>query len=120
MNSTWTRSFIAGCGLTAALTGAACNRHNAAEVDRDNGRLAADTAKDRGHEGATITVTGCLQRSTSGIDTYVLTQVNSPSETPVATAGKDASGAPVQREQMREAKHSYALDNGDKDVMRDM
>jgi hypothetical protein len=120
MNSKWTKSFITGCALAAALTGTACNRHDAAEVDRDNDRLAADTTKDRGHEGAPITVTGCLQRGTSGIDTYILTQVNSPSETPVATAGKDASGAAVQREQMREAKHSYALDNGDKDVMRDM
>ena len=120
MNSKWTKSFVTGCGLAVALTGAACNRHEAAEVDRDNGRLAADTAKDRGHEGAPITVTGCLQQGTRGINTYILTQVNAPSETPVATAGKDAGGAAVQREQMREAKHSYALDNGDKDVMRDM
>ena len=120
MNSKWTRSFMTGCGLAIALTGAACNRHDAAEVDRDNDRLAADTAKDRGHEGAPITVTGCLQQGTSGINTYILTQVNSPSETPVATTGKDASGAAVQREQMREAKHSYELSNGDKDVMRDM
>ena len=112
MNSMWTRSFIAGCGLAVALTGAACNRHNAAEVDRD-------TAKASGHEGAPITVSGCLQRG-SGMNNYILTQVNSPSETPVATAGKDASGAAVQREQMREAKHSYALNNSDKDVMRDM
>jgi hypothetical protein len=119
MNSNWTRSFISGCGLAIALTGAACNRHDAAEVDRDNDRLAADTAKDRGHEGAPITVTGCLQRA-SGLNNYVLTQVNSPSETPVATAGKDASSGAVQREQMREAKHSYALDNGDNDVLRDM
>ena len=119
MNSKWTKSFITGCGLAVALTGTACNRHDAAEVDRDNDRLAADTTKDRGHEGAPITVTGCLQRG-SGLNNYILTQVNSPSETPVATTGKDASGAAVQREQMREAKHSYALDGDDKDVMRDM
>src|SRR5262245_55766825 len=109
MNSMWTRSFIASCGLAVALTGAACNRHNAAEVDRDKGEIS-------GHEGAPITVSGCLQRG-SGMNNYILTQVNSPSETPVATAGQDASGAAVQREQMREAKHSYALDHGDKDVM---
>ena len=119
MNSKWTKSFITGCGLAVALTGTACNRHDAAEVDRDNDRLAADTTKDRGHEGAPITVTGCLQRG-SGLNNYILTQVNSPSETPVATTGKDASGAAVQREQMREAKHSYALDGDEKDVMRDM
>jgi hypothetical protein len=119
MNSIWTKSFISGCGLAVALTGAACNRHDAAEVDRDNDRLAADTARDRGHEGAAITVTGCLQRG-SGMNNYILTQVNSPSETPVATTGKDAGGAAVQREQMREAKHSYTLDGDDKDAMRDM
>ena len=112
MNSTWTKPFIVGCGLAVALTGAACNRHNAAEVDRGTG-------KETGHKGAPITVSGCLQRG-SGMNNYILTQVNSPSETPVATAGKDASGAAVQREQMREAKHSYALDHGDKDVMREM
>jgi hypothetical protein len=112
MNSMWTRSFIAGCGLAVALTGAACNRHNAAEVDRE-------TRKTSGHEGAAITVSGCLQRG-SGMNNYILTQINSPSETPVATAGKDASGGAVQREQMREAKHSYTLDSGDKDVMREM
>ena len=119
MNAKWTKSFITGCGLAVALTGTACNRNDAAEVDRDNDRLAADTTKDRGHEGAPITVTGCLQRG-SGLNNYILTQVNSPSETPVATTGKDASGAAVQREQMREAKHSYALDGDEKDVMRDM
>ena len=119
MNSKWTKSFITGCGLAVALTGTACNRHDAAEVDRDNDRLAADTTKDRGHEGAPITVTGCLQRG-SGMNSYILTQVNSPSETPVATNGKDASGAAVQREQMREAKHSYALDGDEKDVMREL
>ena len=119
MNSQWTKSLITGCGLAVALTGTACNRHDAAEIDRDNDRLAADTTKDRGHEGAPITVTGCLQRG-SGLNSYILTQVNSPSETPVATTGKDASGAAVQREQMREAKHSYALDGDEKDVMRDM
>jgi hypothetical protein len=118
MNSTWTKTIIAGAGLAVALTGAACNRHDAAEVDRDNDRLAADT-KDRGHEGAPITVTGCLQRG-SGMNNYILTQVNSPSETPVATTGKDASGAAVQREQMREAKHSYTLASDHKDAMRDL
>ena len=119
MHSMWTRSFIAGCGIAVALTGAACNRNDAAEVDRDNDRLAADTTKDRGHEGAPITVTGCLQRG-SGLNNYILTQVNSPSESPVATTGKEASGDAVRREQMREAKHSYTLDGGDGDSMRDM
>jgi len=116
MNS---RALIAGCSLAVAMSGAACNRHDAAEIDRDNDRLAADTAKNRGHEGAPITVTGCLQRG-SGLNNFILTQVNEPSESPVATAGKDASGAAVQREQMREAKHAYQLDGDEKDALRDM
>ena len=114
----WTKAFVAGCGLAMAITGSACNRNDAAEVDRDTDRLSADTAKQPGHEGAPITVTGCLQRG-SGLNTYILTQVNSPSDTPVATTGKDASGAAVQREQMREAKHAYSLE-GDGDAMRDL
>ena len=116
MNS---RVLIAGCSLAVAMSGAACNRHDAAEIDRDNDRLAADTAKDRGHEGAPITVTGCLQRG-SGMNNFILTQVNEPSESPVATTGKDAGGAAVQREQMREATHAYQLDGDDRDAMRDM
>ena len=110
------KAFIVGCGLAMAISGAACNRNDAAEVDRDTDRLAATTAKQPGHEGASITVTGCLQRG-SGMNTFILTQVNSPSDTPVATSG--SSGAAVQREQMREAKHAYTLD-GDKDAMRDL
>jgi hypothetical protein len=112
----WSKAFIAGCGLAVAMSAAACNRDEAAEVDRDTDSLAADTSSQRGHEGAPITVTGCLQRG-SGLNNFILTQVNEPSDTPVATSGKDASGA-VQREQMREAKHSYVLNSDDKDAMR--
>jgi hypothetical protein len=115
----WSKAFIAGCGLAVALSAAACNRDEAAEVDRDTDSLAANTSSQRGHEGAPITVTGCLQRS-SGLNNYILTQVNTPSDTPVATSGKEANGAAVQREQMREAKHSYVLDSDDKDAMRSL
>ena len=111
----WSKAFIAGCGLAVVMS-AACNRDEAAEVDRDTDSLAADTSSQQGHEGAPITLTGCLQRG-SGLNNYILTQVNAPSDTPVATSGKDANGA-VQREQMREAKHSYVLDGDDKDAMR--
>jgi len=117
-SNVWLKSFVAGCGLVMATAGAACNRNDAAEVDRDTDRLAADTAKQPGHEGAPITITGCLQRG-SGLNNFILTQVNSPSDTPVATTGKESSGVAVQREQMREAKHAYTLD-GDKDAMRDL
>jgi hypothetical protein len=111
------KAFIAGCGLAVAMSGTACNRDEAAEVDRNTDSLAGDTSTQRGHEGAPITVTGCLQRG-SGLNNYILTQVNTPSDTPVATSGKD--GAAVQREQMREAKHSYVLDGDDKDAMRSL
>jgi len=113
----FSKAFMVGCGLAMAISGAACNRNDAAEVDRDTDRLAADTAKQPGHEGAPITVTGCLQRG-SGMNNFILTQVNSPSDTPVATSG-GSGGAAVQREQLREAKHAYTLD-GDKDAMRDL
>jgi hypothetical protein len=113
----WSKAFVAGCGLAMAISGTACNRDQAAEVDRDTDRLAADTAKQPGHEGAPITVTGCLQRG-SGMN-FILTQVNSPSDTPVATSGSGSSGAAVQREQLREAKHAYTLD-GDEDALRDL
>ena len=112
------KGFIVGCGLVMAIGGAACNRNDAAEVDRDTDRLAVDTAKQPGHEGAPITLTGCLQRG-SGMNNFILTQVNSPSDTPVATTGKESSGTAVQREQMREAKHAYSLD-GDNGAMRDL
>jgi hypothetical protein len=114
----WSKAFVAGCGLAVAISGAACNRDQAAEVDRDTDRLATDIGKQYGHEGAPITVTGCLQRG-SGLNNFILTQVNSPSDTPVATSGGGSSGAAVQREQLREAKHAYTLD-GDKDAMRDL
>jgi hypothetical protein len=113
----WSKAFIAGCGLAVAMS-AACNRDEAAEVDRDTDSL-ADTSSQRGHEGAPITVTGCLQRG-SGLNNYILTQVNTPSDTPVAASGKDANGAAVQREQMREAKHSYVLDGEGNDAMRSL
>jgi hypothetical protein len=120
MSSTvWSKSLIAGCGLAVAISGTACNRDDAAAVDRDTDRIAADTSRQAGHQGAPITLTGCLQRG-SGLNNYILTQVNEPSDTPVATAGKESSGTAVQREQMREAKHSYELDGDNKDAMRNL
>jgi hypothetical protein len=111
-SSLWSKAFIAGCGLSIALSAAACNTDQTAEVDRDTDRLAADTSNRGGHEGAPITLTGCLQRG-SGLNNYILTRVNAPSETPVATSGGD-----VQREQLRAAKHAYVLDGDDNDSMR--
>ena len=118
-SSLWSKAFIAGCGLSITMSAAACNRNQAAEVDRDTDRLAADTSSRQGHEGAPITVTGCLQRG-SGLNNYILTRVNTPSDTPVATSGNGTNGAAVQREQMREAKHAYVLDGEDNDAMRNL
>jgi hypothetical protein len=115
----WSNAFIAGCGLAVAMSSAACNRDETAEVDRDTDRLAADTSRQPGHEGAPITLTGCLQRG-SGLNNYILTQVNAPSETPVATSGKESSGTAVQREQMRGAKHAFQLEGDDGDAMRNL
>jgi hypothetical protein len=115
----WSKAFIAGCGFALAVSGVACNRDDAAEVDRDTDRIAADTSRERGHEGAPITLTGCLQRG-SGLNNYILTQVNEPSDTPVATAGKESSGTAVQREQMREAKHAYELEGDDTEAMKNL
>ena len=113
----WSKACVAGCSLAMALSVGACNRDEAAEVDRDTDRMATDTARPRGHEGAPITLTGCLQRG-SGMNNFILTQVNSPAESPVATSGK--AGDAVQREQMREAKHAYALEGDDDDALRTM
>lgn len=112
------KTCVVGCGLAMALSVGACNRNDAADIDRDTDRLATDTSTARGHEGAPITVTGCLQRG-SGLNNFILTQVNAPAESPVATSGTgDAAGQAVQREQMREAKHAYALEGDDDDTLR--
>jgi hypothetical protein len=112
MSYVWTKTLVLSCGLALAVGAGACNRDEAADVDRDTDRLATtgDTAK-AGHEGAPITLTGCLQRG-GGLNNYILTQVNAPSDSPVATSGQGSAGD-VQREQMREAKHAYALDGND-------
>jgi hypothetical protein len=115
----WSKACVAGCSLAMALSVGACNRDEAAEVDRDTDRMATDTAKPQaqGHEGAPITLTGCLQRG-SGMNNFILTQVNAPSESPVATSGN--AGDAVQREQIRGAKHAYALEGKDDDGLRSM
>jgi hypothetical protein len=114
----WSKALVAGCGLAIALSAGACGRDETADIDNDTDRLAStDASKNAGHEGAPITLVGCLQRG-SGMNNYILTQVNSPSDSPVATSGQGAGDA-VQREQMREAKHAYALD-GEGDQLRDL
>jgi hypothetical protein len=97
----WSNMIVAGSALAIAISTGACDK--------------GDVGETTGHEGAPITMTGCLQRG-DGINNFVLTQVNRPSDTPVATTGDSAA---VQREQMREAKHAYELE-GDKDGWQDL
>ncbi len=114
--NSWSKTCVAGGVLAMAISTGACNRDEAAEIDRDTDRLASDTAKP-GHEGAPITVTGCLQRG-DAMNSFVLTQINTPSDSPVATTGKEAGSEAVQREQMRGAKHAYELEGDDRDALR--
>src|SRR4051812_6416141 len=96
------RSNIAMAGAVAlAMSSAACNRAERAKM--------GDEA--RGHEGAPITLTGCLQKD-SGLTTgYILTQVNEPTQS-VGTSGSapagsgSSSSSVVQEQQMRQAKHA--------------
>ena len=119
----WSKALVAGCGLAVALSTGACTVDETADVDRDTDQLATDTARTdtqpAGHEGAPITLTGCLQRG-DGLNNYILTEVNSPTESPVATSGTQSSGSAVRREQMREAKHAYSLEGDRDDALRDL
>jgi hypothetical protein len=114
------RTFVAG-SLALALGAAACadgsndgmdgraqDPANEAAADRrDSAGTTASTAT--GHEGANITLTGCLQKQDGLMDSFILTQVNEPS----GAVGTSGSGA--EREQMRAAKHSYQLEVEDND-----
>jgi hypothetical protein len=71
----------------------------------------ADTNQARGHEGAPISLTGCLQKGGGMTDTFVLTQINEPTQS-VGTIGTAEPGT-VERQQMREARHAYRLDGDD-------
>jgi hypothetical protein len=68
----------------------------------------------RGHEGAPINLTGCLQKGGGVMSSYILTQVNEPTRS-VGTSGTAQPGV-VAQEQMREARHAYVLD-GDNDQL---
>jgi len=75
----------------------------------DGSRTSSNQA--RAHEGASINLTGCLQKSGGLTTSYVLTQVNEPTRS-VGTSGSSQPDV-VKQEQMREAKHSYRLDGDD-------
>ena len=98
---------IMACGIALAVSSAACNK--------DNGR--ARTSEARGHEGAPINLTGCLQKEGGLTTTYILTQVNESAKS-VGTTGSNST-ANVDQERMRAAKHAYRLD-GDSGQMKDL
>jgi len=98
------RTMIA-CGIALVASSTAC--------DQDKNR----TAESRGHKGAPINLTGCLQKDGGISTTYILTQVNEPTQS-VGTSGSSAS-ANVDQERMREAKHAYRL-SGDDDRLKEL
>jgi hypothetical protein len=112
------RTFVAG-GLALALGAAACADSTTDDMTADRDPVsdaatnrAPDATAPAGQEGATITLTGCLQKQDALMDRFILTQVNAPS-TPVGTSGNNASAA--ERDQLRAAKHSYELEVDDND-----
>lgn len=82
-------------------------------VSACNGNRTSSQA--RGHEGAPINITGCLQEG-SGMNSFVLTQVNEPTRSVGTSGSSDTQPGVVAQEQMREAKHAYRLD-GDNDQL---
>jgi hypothetical protein len=95
MDRKWLRFGFATAAVAALTTGACSN-------DRD------------AHEGAPITVAGCLQK---GDDDYLLTQVNRPSSD-VPKSGV-SSGDQVAREESRAATHTFRL-NGQEDRLKQL
>ena len=94
---------LIACGIALVVSSTAC--------DQDKNR----TAESRGHKGAPINLTGCLQKDGGISTTYILTQVNEPTQS-VGTSGSSAP-ANVDQERMREAKHAYRL-SGDDDQLK--
>lgn len=92
---------VMALGMALALSSAACNRSTAKNNDEA-----------RGHVGAPINLTGCLQKQGTLTTDYILTQVNEPSQ----AVGTSGSAVNPQQEQMREAKHAYRL-KGDDDQL---
>lgn len=88
---------VMACGVALAMSSAACNRD------------AARSDKARGHVGAPINLTGCLQKDGGLTTDFILTQVNEPSQ----SVGTSGTAGNVDQERMREAKHSYRVEGDD-------
>jgi len=96
-------SSVLACGIAMIVSSAACNREPSREA--------------RGHEGAPINLTGCLQKG-DGMNTFVLTQVNAPTRSVGTTGATETQPGAVSKEQMREAKHAYRLDGDDDELSK--
>jgi hypothetical protein len=118
---------VASCTLALALAAGACAEDNRTtdQLDRDaaatntTDRAATGTTADaRGHEGAPITMTGCLQQG-EGMNNYILTGVNRPSESTGTSGTAGTAGNAVEREQIRAATHAFRLE-GDNDKLKEL
>ena len=98
----------------ALATVCACNKdaretaRNAPPVDQTPITRSAPPA-DQQAVNSPITVTGCLQKESGLITTYIVTTLNEPSQKGVGTTGNA-----VEREQLREAAQAYRVDTKDK------
>jgi hypothetical protein len=99
MKRTGANAILASCVALAVSSSVACDR-------------AAHDREARGHEGAPINLTGCLQKDPGITTTYILTQVNEPSR----SVGTSGSAGAAEQERLRSAKHAYRLD-GDGDQL---
>lgn len=104
MFSSMSGKTLVACGIALAVSSTACDKNN------------SRTAQSRGHEGAPINLTGCLQKDDGIATTYILTQVNEPTQS-VGTSGSTAPN--VDQERAREVKHSYRL-SGDNDQLKNL
>ena len=103
------------CGLAIALSGAACSDRSARDTagtapgQSTSAAAARDNAAAK-NDQTPVTVTGCLQKGDGRA--FILTEINRPRAS-VGTSGSDASGAAVEREQLRAAAHAYRLKSDD-------
>lgn len=120
------RLFMAACAAAGLLSAAACNSNGTNASDQT--KTAADrtpatapnatgtsgTADDNA-KAQPITLNGCLQKG-DGHSDYILTEMNEP---PAGHATPADSGK-VEREQVKEAEHSYRLnaDNSKDDLAK--
>jgi hypothetical protein len=104
MRTTWLAG-VAALALVAGACAGADNETTTADEPFETAEpMAADQA--RGHEGATINLTGCLQKADGE---FVLTAANQPADSqPTGTTGAD-----VRQQQVRAAWHSYRLTGDD-------